>query len=143
MMDILSRWLHVTAAAVALGGLIYARFVLTPAARSLAAEQRAELSRQIAKRLRPLAWTAIILLFASGAYNFLRVLEGGVESGYHMVFGFKFLIAGHVLAMLHVASLPPSGDAARDAKRARLLLGGTISGLVVFALGAYLHALHG
>ena len=142
-MDVLSRWLHITAAAVAVGGLIYARFVLMPAMESLAAEQRAALAAQIAKRLRPIASAAIVLVVVSGVYNLIRVLEQGVTSSYHMAFGIKFLIAGHVLAMLYVASTPPSGDAARDAKRPRLLLGGAISGLVVLALGAYLRSLRG
>ena len=142
-MDILSRWLHISAAAVAVGGLIYARFVLIPAMESLAAEQRALLAEQIAKRLRPIALTTIIVMIASGVYNLLRALEGDLAPGYHMAFGIKFLIAGHALGMLYIASVPPSGDAARDAKRSRLLLGGTISGLVVLALGAYLRTLHG
>ena len=142
-MDILSRWLHISAAVVAVGGLIYARFVLMPAMESLASEQRALLADQIAKRLRPIAMTTIVVMIVSGVYNLLRVLQADPAPGYHMVFGIKFLIAGHVLGMLYVASVPPSGDAARDGKRSRLLLGGTISGLVVLALGAYLRSLHG
>ena len=142
-MDILSRWLHITAAAVAVGGLIYARFVLMPAMESLAVEQRALLAARIAKRLRPIAVTTIVVMIVSGVYNLLRVLQGDLPPGYHMALGIKFLIAVHVLGMLYIASVPPSGDATRDAKRSRLLLGGAISGLVVLALGAYLRSLRG
>ena len=142
-MDILSRWLHITASVVAVGGLVYARFVLTPAMQSLAAEQRVLLSEQIAKRLRPIAVAAIVLVTGSGVYNLIRVMERGVTRDYHIAFGIKFLLALHVLAMLYIASVPPGGDAARDAKRSRLLLGGALSGLVVLALGAYLRSLHG
>ena len=142
-MDILSRWLHLAAAAIAVGGLVYARFVLTPALQALGEEERAGVLGKLASHLKPLAATVIIVLVASGSYNLLRVLEGGVDAGYHMAFGIKFLLATHVFAMLYLVALPPSGDATQDAKRPRLMLGAAISGLVIFALGAYLRTLHG
>jgi hypothetical protein len=44
--------------------------------------------------------------------------------------------------MLFIVITPLSGDPARDAKRSRLMTGGAISALIVFALGAYLQSLH-
>ena len=74
-------------------------------------------------------------------YNLLRILENGVDKHYHMIFGFKFLIAAHVFAMLYIVSRSFSnGD---TIKKQRLLLGGVVSGLVVLALGAYLRILRG
>jgi len=142
-MDILSRWLHLAAAAVAVGGLVYARFVFSPALEVLGEDERASVLAKLSARLRPLAMIVIIVLVVSGSYNLLRVLEGGVEATYHMAFGVKFLLATHVFAMLYLVALPPSGDAARDAKRPRLMLSAAISGFIIFALGAYLRTLHG
>lgn len=142
-MDILSRWLHITAAAIAVGSLVYARFVLAPAMESLTVEQRASLLEKLSARLRPVAIAVIAALVASGSYNLFRVLQGGVGSSYHMVFGIKFLLALHVFGMLYLVATPPTGDPARDAKRPRLMFGAVVSGLIILALGAYLRTLHG
>jgi hypothetical protein len=142
--DIIFRWLHITAAAIAVGGFVYARFVVFPSLRSLSDDVRTMLSEQFSARLKPIALSVIVVLFLSGAYNLYRVLDRQVvDSTYHIVFGVKFLLAFHLFAMLFLLSVPPSGDAARDARRPRLMFGAIISGLVIFALGAYLRTLHG
>ena len=142
-MDVLSRWIHVSSAAVAVGGLVYAYFVLLPSMQNLPTEHRKMFSEQVSKRLKPIALAAIILLSVSGLYNLLRTLQDGVNVSYHIAFGFKFLLAAHVLAILHVVSRSPNGDGPNEAKKRRLLLGGIISGFLVFALGAYLRTLRG
>ena len=143
-MDIISRWLHIAAAAVAVGGLVYGRLVLASALQALGEEDRARFLAKLSDRLKPLAVTVIIALLASGIYNLLNVLQGGgVGANYHMVFAVKFLLAVHVFGMLYLVAMPPSGDSARDAKRPRLMAGAAISGLIILALGAYLRTLHG
>lgn len=142
-LDIASRFLHILFAAWAVGSLIYARYVLSPAVQAMAAEERARLLGRLSERLRPLALTSIALLLITGLYNFYRIYQAGVAPGYHMAFGIKFLLALHVFGMLYVLSKPPSGDPRRDAKRPRLALGALISGLIILALGAYLRTLHG
>ena len=143
-MDIFSRWLHIAAAAVAVGGLVYGRVVLASALQVLGEEDRSRFLGKLSARLKPLAVTVIIALVASGSYNLLNVLQRGeVGASYHMVFAVKFLLAVHVFGMLFLAAMPPSGNSARDAKRPRLILGAAISGLVIMALGAYLRTLHG
>ena len=142
-MDVLAHWVHIVFAAVALGGLLYGGFVLGPAMSALGDGDRAALSERVATRFRPIALAALALLLISGGYNLFRAMERGVDSAYHMAFGIKFLLALHVLGMLFIVSTPPSGDPAKDAKRPRLMIGGAISALIVFALGAYLQSLHG
>lgn len=139
---LVSRWAHIVAAAVVVGGFVYARFVLFPAMSALSEESQAQLRDEIANSMRPWGLSSIVLLVISGSYNFYRVVLSGVDSAYHMAFGLKFLLALHVFGMLFILSTPPSGDPARDAKRPRLLMGGLISGLVILALGAYLKTLH-
>ena len=141
-MDVLSHWIHIVFAAVALGGMLYGGFVLGPAMTGLGDAERAALAERVANRFRPIALAALALLLISGSYNLFRAIERGVDSSYHMAFGIKFLLALHVLGMLFIVSTPPSGDSARDAKRPRLMIGGAISALIVFALGAYLQSLH-
>lgn len=141
-MDVLSHWIHIVFAAVALGGLLYGGFVLGPSMSVLADADRAALAERLATRFRPIALTALALLLISGSYNLFRAIERGADASYHMAFGIKFLLALHVLGMLFFVSTPPSGDPAKDAKRPRLMIGGAISALIVFALGAYLRSLH-
>ena len=142
-MDILARWVHISTAAVAVGGLAYAYFVLVPSMQSMPTEYRKVLSEQIAARLKPITLAAIILLSVSGLYNLLRILQDGVNVSYHIAFGFKFLLAAHVLAILHIVSRSSHGDDSNEAKKRRLLLSGTVSSLLVLALGAYLRTLRG
>ena len=142
MVDIFSRWLHILAAAVAVGGLIYARLIVSPSLGILDADQRARILSQLSARFRPIVVAVIVILVATGSYNLLSILQEGVVTAYHMAFGIKFLLALHIFGMLFLVSAPPSGDAARDAKRSRLMTGAVISGLIVLALGAYLRTLH-
>ena len=141
-LDILSRWIHIAAAAFVVGGFVYARFVVLPAVGELNGEERSAMLGRLAARLKNLGLIAIVLLLVSGSYNFYKVVQGGVDAAYHMAFGIKFLLALHIFAMLFILGTPPSGDAKRDAKRPRLLFGGMISGLIVLLLGAYLRTLH-
>jgi uncharacterized membrane protein len=140
-LDILSRILHILAAAWAVGALAYTYFVLSPAVQAMAADERSRLLGKLSQGLQPLAVSAIVASLITGLYNFYRILQGGVAPGYHMAFGIKFLLALHVLSMLYVLSKPP-GDPKRDAKRTRLALGALISAVLIVAIGAYLRTLH-
>jgi uncharacterized membrane protein len=141
-LDIVSRFLHILAAAWAAGSLIYTYYVLSPVVQAMAANERAQLLGRLSSRLRPLAHTAITLALITGLYNFYRIYQAGVLPGYHMWFGIKVLLALHVFGMLDVLSKPPSGDPKRDAKRSRLALGALISAVIILAIGAYLRTLH-
>ena len=125
------------------GGFAYARFIVVPSLQLLPDDVRAMLIRAQCRRLKPIAFTSILALFLTGSYNLYHILDRSiVDTSYHLVFGVKFLLAFHVFAMLLILSTPPSNDAARTARRPRLMLGTIISGLIIFALGAYLRTLH-
>lgn len=98
------RWAHVLAACVAVGGLVFARFGLLPALQQLDETTRDGIHDRIRRSWMPWVMGAITLLLASGLANFLlfnaRVREedwGGGEwmrqTGYHALFGVKFLLA--------------------------------------------------
>ncbi|MFM7244019.1 MAG: hypothetical protein ACKO40_07570 [Planctomycetaceae bacterium] len=98
------RWAHVLAACVAVGGLVFARFGLLPALQQLDETTRDGIHDRIRRSWMPWVMGAITLLLASGLANFLlfnaRVREedwGGGEwmrqTGYHALFGIKFLLA--------------------------------------------------
>jgi uncharacterized membrane protein len=102
---LLLRWAHVLAAIAALGGLLFARFALVPAADELGSETADRLHAGVRRRWLPWVIGAITLLLASGLTNYIllirRVKEapelwGGDwmrQTGYHALFGVKFLLA--------------------------------------------------
>jgi len=101
---LLLRWAHVLAAAVALGGLVFARFGLLPALTAFDEETRDRIHDRIRRSWLPWVIGAITVLLASGLANFLlfnaRVKEEGWAAGewmrqtnYHALFGAKFLLA--------------------------------------------------
>jgi uncharacterized membrane protein len=102
---LLLRWAHVLAAIAALGGLLFARFVFVPAAEELGAETADRLHAGVRRRWLPWVIGAITLLLASGLANYVLLMRrvkaapelwGGDwmgQTGYHALFGVKFLLA--------------------------------------------------
>lgn len=102
---LLLRWAHVLAAVVALGGLLFARFAFVPAAEELGADTADRLHAGVRRRWLPWVIGAITLLLASGLANYVLLMRrvkaapelwGGDwmgQTGYHALFGVKFLLA--------------------------------------------------
>lgn len=59
---------HVLAAAVWIGGTVALVFTAVPVLRLLPTEQRADSVRALGRRWKPIGWTALVLLGASGAW---------------------------------------------------------------------------
>jgi uncharacterized membrane protein len=102
---LLLRWAHILAAIIALGGLFFARFAMLPAAEELGTETADRLHAGIRRRWLPWVIGAITLLLASGLTNYILLIRrikeapelwGGDwmrQTGYHTLFGAKFLLA--------------------------------------------------
>jgi uncharacterized membrane protein len=100
------RWLHILAAALALGVPWYVRLVLMPAMATLDEEQRARFQEALTKRWRMIVHLLILVFLATGFYTFLvvarwKAFDPEDRKWYHMIFGVKFLIA---LAMFTISS---------------------------------------
>jgi putative copper resistance protein D len=59
-------FLHLTAAAVWVGGLLVLALVVVPVARALPAPQRVRLVEAVGRRFLPVAWTALAVLVVTG-----------------------------------------------------------------------------
>jgi len=104
-LSVLLRWAHVLAAIAALGGLIFARFAFVPAAEELGSETADRLHAGVRRRWLPWVIGAITILLASGLTNYVLMIRrvkdapelwGGDwmrQTGYHSLFGVKFLLA--------------------------------------------------
>ena len=106
---LLSRWLHVFFAAVAVGGVVMTRFALAPAAKEVSGDLVAEYRGAVRKRWMKWVMAAIAFLLLSGIYNFVVVHssfkgigDGEMPKWYHGVFGTKVLLA---MAVFYVSSL--------------------------------------
>jgi len=135
IVGIVSRWLHISSAVFLLGSALFGKLILSGAAEQLDASARQRLNDGVAVRFRPLALAAILALIASGVYNLLA--KQSPPPGYHMWFGIKVLLAGHVIAV----SILLGKTGVDPAKRNRWKTGIIATGLVIVALSAYLRSL--
>lgn len=121
ILQVILRIAHLGAAIVAGGAVVFQRFALLPALRTLDDGPRTQLRAQIVRRWAGVAWTCMGLLLLSGLLNFLfyKVPEyrGRSYAGvYHGLFGLKFVAA---LALFHAVGMLVMPGAHFDRYRAR------------------------
>jgi len=126
------RWIHVTSVVTLIGGFIFARFALAPALASISEPERSALSKRVVGNFRPLLYTVLATILGSGLYNYLT--KPAYPPHYHMWIGIKFLFVMHIFAVAILYTIPD----AQENKRNRWLTGMIYSGLVIFAISAYL-----
>jgi putative copper export protein len=127
---VLMRWLHISSAAVLVGGVIFGCWVMTRAADALAPDAREALLDRAAALYQPLAFAAMAALLVSGMYNILTI--PGHSPLYHILLGIKLLLAMHVFSVAILIGRP------HHPRRGRLMAGAAISGLVIIGIAAYL-----
>ena len=139
-LDIVSRVVHVATAIVVLGGSIFTRFVLMPAATQLPEEEQQALRGRIMDTWRVVVMIGIVLFLASGFYNYLVVSlpEHRGDTLYNALMGIKILLA---FGIFFLASALTGRAAAfeRIRQNAKLWLGITILlGVLVVVIAGYL-----
>jgi putative copper export protein len=128
---ILMRWLHLSSMATLVGGFLYSRLAVTPAAGELTpGPLRQQLEDKAAGRFRPFALAAMTAILISGLYNVFSV--PGHSALYHALLGVKLLLVLHVFAVTLLIIRPG------NPKRARLTTGALVSGLVIILISACL-----
>ena len=93
--QLISRWLHITAAATAVGGAMFMKFALHPASETLATEEKKQLREAVRARWAKVVHGAIAVLLATGFYNFMMMVKTYDFKGtlYQPIFGVKFILA--------------------------------------------------
>lgn len=127
---VLMRWLHFTSMATLVGGMLVGRLVVAESASALAPDAREKFGDRAAAAYRPLVIAAIVGLIVSGTYNLLT--NPGHTAKYHMLLGVKLMLALHVFAVALLITQPG------NPKRARMMTGTLISGLIILAIAAYM-----
>lgn len=105
---LLLRYMHILGAIALMGGTIFMRFALRPVVVGLPPETKATIHEQVRSRWSRFVMVASALLLISGITNL--ALAGrfdfkpifGLEKGYHMIVGIKFLLA---LPIFFIAAL--------------------------------------
>jgi len=104
-LSVLLRWAHILAAITALGGLLFSRFAVVPTADELGGETADKIHAGLRRRWLPWVIGAITLLLASGLTNYILMIrrvkaapelwgpDWMGQTGYHALFGIKFLLA--------------------------------------------------
>lgn len=140
LVDVLARWFHVGAAVVLVGGSVFARFVLMPAAAGLQESEHVALRERIMGRWRKVVMGGILLLLVTGFYNYLAVTAPAHKGDglYHGLMGVKILLAFGAFFLASVLSgRSPRFETVRE--NAAWWLGVLIllTGIVI-AIGGYL-----
>jgi uncharacterized membrane protein len=131
--DAIVRWLHILAAVIFIGPQVFLAFVAMPALRSLDdAQARQRVVRAITRGFGVLGGIALVVLVASGLYNFYAVPDVEVwfdsRDRYRRLFELKMLLVTIVivLTVLHGAlfgrrlqQLQEAGSSERDIANAR------------------------
>ena len=100
--DVVSRFIHVAAAIVMVGGTVFMRFILMPAAAELPQAEHDQLRQRLLARWKRVVHAGIALLLLSGGYNFMRAIPNHKGDGlYHGLVGTKILLA---FAVFFIAS---------------------------------------
>ncbi len=142
LLDLAMRWLHILAAILLLGGALFLRFVLMPAARTLAPDPHQQLAAAVMQRWRMFVHLGIGLLLVSGLYNTAHQI--GLHKGqplYHALLGVKILLA---LAVFALASMLVGRSPAAQRLRAhadRWMALNLLLALLVVLLGGYLRSI--
>jgi uncharacterized membrane protein len=124
------RWVHLSSVVTLIGGIVYARFVMIPAAASLSPDARTALDERAAARFRPAVYVAMAGLVLSGIFNYMS--KPGHSVLYHALFGVKMLLALHVFSVAILVAAP------NNPRRGRQMFGAAISGLAILLIAAYL-----
>lgn len=92
---ILSRWVHIGTAIVLVGGTVFLRFVLSPAAAQLPDAEHQKLKDLVMNKWKKFVHIGIALFILSGFYNFfaVQIPKHRGDGLYHALIGTKILLA--------------------------------------------------
>jgi len=109
IVTILSRWLHVVSACLAIGGVFFIRFIAPRGLRLLEAEQGKQILLTIRRAFKMMVHTAIFLLLVTGIYNsWLAWDKYNLDKAVlHALWGMHVLLAGLAITIaLYVLAGP-------------------------------------
>ena len=142
LVDGVVQWLHILAAALAVGGVFFLRFVLCPSLKSLPPDQRGaepQVLSPVARRFKMVVHSSIAVLILTGVYRLIQTLPLVREwKSYHAVLGIKLLLALALFTIAIALTLPGSQPNYFQRNRDRWLSFNFILGALILLLSAIL-----
>jgi hypothetical protein len=104
IINIASRWVHIGTAIVVVGGTVFFRLVLMPAADQLPQAEHDRLREMVMQRWRKFVMIGIGLFLLSGFYNYVAVSipKHHGDGLYHSLMGLKIVLAFGVFFLASV-----------------------------------------
>jgi uncharacterized membrane protein len=133
MIDIpkgISLWLHLSSVVFLIGGALYGRLALRTASTVMARESADKFGDAAAGRYREQVLLTIVLLVATGIYNYLHT--GAHSMRYHILLAIKLLLVLHIFASTLASTRP------NNPRRVRQLTGAGLSGLLAILIAVYM-----
>lgn len=137
IIELLSRWMHVGTAIVLLGGSVFMRFVLMPAAKPLPEADHDQLRQRILARWKRIVMIGIGLLLLTGFYNYVGV-DRERSPQYHMLMGIKIVLALGVFFLASALTGRSAGLAAIRQNSGRWLTVLIVLAAATVAIAGYL-----
>lgn len=140
---VLSRWIHIVSAVVAIGGTIFIRFVLAPSGAALPEEAHQQLRSRLLPRWQKFVHACVGLLLLTGGFNlFVAISNKVAPMPYHAIFAVKFLLAMVVFFLgIALTGTSPGFASIRAARKKWLAVMATL-GVIVILLSGVLKFLH-
>jgi uncharacterized membrane protein len=142
VVNVAMRWLHLTAAIIAVGGAIFSLFVILPAIKAAPPEVREGLVESVRRRTARLVMFSIAILLLTGFYNYIlnEIPAHRGQAFYHGLMGVKIILAMAVFFLASaLAGQSPAFEGLRK-RRAYWLTINVFLGLAVVAIGSILRA---
>ena len=141
VLHLIFRFIHIGSVILFLGGVVYSRLVLVPTLNALPEDVRGRAATTSQRNFRGSLYTLLVLIVASGLYNFFSYSGPKHSSTYQIWFGIKMLLVAHILASAILWATAPYGDVTVAGQSKRRTLSIAISGLLAVLISAYLRSL--
>ena len=104
VLTLISRWLHIVSVVVVIGGAVFMRFALMPAAHSVLPDDlHDKLRSRLMARWKRVVHVCVAILIVTGSFNFYLTFHDNVKPiPYHPILGVK-LIGAAVVFFLAIA----------------------------------------
>ncbi|MBI5765389.1 MAG: hypothetical protein HZA51_17915 [Planctomycetes bacterium] len=141
--SVILRFLHILAAITAVGGTIFAAFVVLPATETIPDAARPHFHEGVRRRASKLVMMAIAFLLLSGFYNYVvnEIPAHKGQQAYHMLMGVKILLAFVVFFLASALTGRSSAFAKLREKRKRWMRLQILASLGVVLVGSFLRAM--
>ncbi|MFH0792985.1 MAG: CopD family protein [bacterium] len=139
MLPAINQWIHLTAAVVGLGGVVFIRLILFPVLQATDPDTAKSLQPRITARFVPVLWLCLTLLLLTGPYNIHILADRGFDnlpSAYLHALLAKLVLVVILFFSAAVATFPMF--ARFKSKRPALLLLNVVLGILILLLSAFL-----